>query len=70
MKQGCFAPFFNAWSNKVLNFIRKLFENKHDNSDIVNYVRTEWGNETKHLSNADCIGFYDNYLTSKGRIKQ
>ena len=68
--QGCNAPFFNAWSNNMLRALTNLFQQRQDDRGIVNYVRTEWNNETRHLSNQDCIDFYNNYLTTKGRLKR
>lgn len=53
----------------MINFLKNLFRTEYDDKDIVTYVRTEWGNETKHLSNADCIGYYNDYLIARGRIK-
>ena len=54
----------------MIHRLLSFFHNINETDGIVRYVRTEWNNETKHLSNADCIGFYNNYLTSKGRIKR
>ena len=68
--QGCNAPFFHAWSNNMLRALTNLFQQRQDDRGIVNYVRTEWNSETRHLSNEACIDFYNNYLTSKGRIKR
>jgi len=54
----------------MLNALVNLIFRESDSKGIVKYVRTEWGNETKHLSDSDCIGFYDNYLTTNGRVKR
>ena len=54
----------------MLRALTNLFQQRQDNRGIVNYVRTEWHNETRHLSNEDCIDFYNNYLTTKGRLKR
>ena len=53
----------------MLRGLMNLFINEMPNDGIVTYVRTEWGNETRHLSNQDCISFYNHYLKSKGKIK-
>ena len=54
----------------MLNALVNSIIRESDSEGIVKCVRTEWGNETKHLSDADCIGFYDNYLTTRGRVKR
>jgi len=54
----------------MLNALMNLFFRENENNGIVKYVRTEWGNETRNLSDDDCIGFYDNYLTNRGRVKR
>jgi hypothetical protein len=54
----------------MLKILTNLFQQRQDDRGIVNYVRTEWNSETRHLSNEACIDFYNNYLTSKGRIKR
>lgn len=54
----------------MLKALSNLFFHRYEKNGIVKYVRTEWRNETHHLSDADCIGFYDNYLTTKGRLKK
>ena len=52
----------------MLRGLLNLFVNETPDNGIVTYVRTEWNNETRHLSNDDCISFYNYYLKSKGRL--
>ena len=54
----------------MLKALNNLFQQRQDDRGIVNFIRTEWRNETKHLSNEDCISFYHNYISTKGRIKR
>ena len=54
----------------MIHKLLSLFQSVYPDAGIVRYVRTEWNNETRHLSNDDCISFYNNYLTTKGRISK
>lgn len=48
--------------------IKKVFEPKASNRDMVRYVRTEFASDTKHLNDDDAIQFYYYHLNSR-RIK-
>lgn len=47
-------------------WIAKLFEPKHNPRDIVNFIRTEYANDVKHMRDEDVIHFY-NHITNKKR---
>jgi len=50
----------------MLKWIAKLFQNENKYSDIVRFIRTEYYNDTKHLTDADVLSYYD-YITHKRR---
>jgi len=47
-------------------WIAKLFEPKHNPRDIVNFIRTEYANDVRHMRDEDVIHFYNN-ITNKKR---
>ena len=47
---------------KILNWIIDLLDPKPSYADTVRYVRTEFGKETNHLSDEDCLEYYKYYL--------
>jgi hypothetical protein len=47
-------------------WIAKLFKNKTKHSDIVRFIRTEYYNDVKHLTDDDVILYYD-HITHKRR---
>ena len=51
--------------NKMTKWIAKLFDNKTRHADIVRFIRTEYGKETGHLTDDDCIHYYY-HITHKG----
>ena len=51
--------------SKALNILRRLFEPKANSNDMVRYIRTEFGKETEHLADEDCLEYYNYYLTRR-----
>lgn len=49
------------------NWIAKLFEPEHNPRDIVNFIRTEYANDVRHMRDEDVIHFYNNITTPKRR---
>ena len=41
------------------NWIAKLFEPKYNPRDIVNFIRTEYANDVRHMRDEDVIHFYN-----------
>ena len=52
--------------NKMTKWIAKLFSNKTSASDIVRYIRTEFREDTAHLTDEDCLHYY-NHITHTQR---
>lgn len=52
--------------NKMTKWIANLFQSKNKYTDIVRFIRTEYYNDTKHLTDEDVISYYD-YITHKRR---
>ena len=42
-----------------------LLDPKLSYADTVRYVRTEFGKETNHLSDEDCLEYYKYYLNTR-----
>jgi|TARA_B100000497_G_C7530591_1_gene321807 uncharacterized protein YehS (DUF1456 family) len=53
--------------NKMSNWIAKLFEPKYNPRDIVNFIRTEYANDVRHMRDEDVIHFYNNITTPRRR---
>ena len=51
----------------MIRWIMNLLKSKGREDGIVQYVRTEFGAEVKHLSNENCVGFYNHYLSKQRR---
>jgi hypothetical protein len=43
----------------------KMFPNRPPKNDIVRFIRTEYGNEVKHLRDEDAVSFYDHITKHK-----
>lgn len=50
----------------MLKWIANLFLPKRNYSDIVRFIRTEYQNDVKHLSDEDVVSYYQ-YITHKRR---
>ena len=50
---------------EMIQALRRLFEPKANNNDMVRFIRTEFANDTKHLKDEDCMAFYEYYLNRK-----
>ncbi len=50
---------------EMIQALRRLFEPKSNNNDLVRFIRTEFANDTKHLKDEDCMAFYEYYLNRK-----
>ena len=50
---------------KMTKWIAKLFNNKNKHSDIVRFIRTEYFEDVKHLTDDDVILYYN--ITHKRR---
>lgn len=63
---NCIPSFVLEDRKKMTKWIAKLFNNKTRHADIVRFIRTEYGKETGHLTDEDCLHYY-NHITHKRR---
>ena len=49
----------------MIQALRRLFEPKANNREMIRFIRTEFGRDTNHLKDEDCMAFYEYYLNSK-----
>jgi len=51
----------------MTKWIARLFSNKSSASDIVRYIRTEFRGDTDHLTDEDCLHYYNHITHTKRR---
>lgn len=49
----------------MIQALRRLFEPKANNRELIRFIRTEFARDTNHLKDEDCMAFYEYYLNSK-----
>jgi hypothetical protein len=49
---------------KMFNWLEKIF-GRNPTNDIVRFIRTEFASDTKHLSDADALIYYNSLYRSK-----
>ena len=49
----------------MIQALRRLFEPKANNREMIRFIRTEFARDTNHLKDEDCMAFYKYYLNTK-----
>jgi hypothetical protein len=49
----------------MIQALRRLFEPKPNNREMIRFIRTEFSRDTNHLKDEDCMAFYEYYLNTK-----
>ena len=49
----------------MIHWLKNLFKSKPNTGDMVQFVRTEYAKDTRHMRDEDCLAFYNSFFKNR-----